>query len=240
VTNFKNDQEFLAQYLESIKFVYEHTSGFMGGVISPEYMPLYRASSSESMGANDNELARLLQTPQLIAFIDKVITSRKLVKFIAARSFADFGTKVFIVNYSPVINPATNNLVAIAIRGNPLDVFNLSSILSRYYKHADTQTYKFSENEISLTEHDKLVIFFFLLNFESQSIADLIGKIENKSISKNAIDQIFNKRLLPKFEVYSRKALYDKLQDLGFDRLMPQNVLNEGFFMEITDYVVFA
>lgn len=79
-----------------------------------------------------------------------------------------------------------------------------------------------------------------MLNFESQTIAELIAKIENKTISKNAIDQVFTKQLLPKFGVYSRKALYEKLQDLGYDRLIPHNILQDGFTQDLTDYVIFA
>lgn len=50
---------------------------------------------------------------------------------------------------------------------------------------------------------------------------------------------MFNKQLFPKFGVYNRKALYDKLITLGYNRLMPKNVLNDGILLEITDYVVF-
>ena len=83
------------------------------------------------------------------------------------------------------------------------------------------------------------MVFFFLLNLESSTIAEVLSKIENKRITKNSIDQIFSKQLLPKFGVYSRKALYNKLYDNGYTRIVPQNILNEGILLDITDYVIF-
>jgi hypothetical protein len=46
------------------------------------------------------------------------------------------------------------------------------------------------------------VIFLFLLNLDSKSIAEIINRIENKTISKNTIDQIFTTQLMPNFAVY--------------------------------------
>lgn len=46
-------------------------------------------------------------------------------------------------------------------------------------------------------------------------------------------------QLIPKFSVYGRKALYEKLTDLGYHRFIPNNVLCNGFCIEITDDTVF-
>lgn len=78
-----------------------------------------------------------------------------------------------------------------------------------------------------------------MLNLESQAIADLMSKLENKQVTKNAIDQILNKRLFLKFNVYNRKSLHEKLSEYGFQRIIPHNILVDGLFFDITDYVVF-
>jgi hypothetical protein len=60
----------------------------------------------------------------------------------------------------------------------------------------------------------------------SQEIADIIFKIEGKKISKSTIDSLFNDQLYIKFNVGSRTALYKKLEQLGYDKLIPSDVLS--------------
>lgn len=50
---------------------------------------------------------------------------------------------------------------------------------------------------------------------------------------------MFTQQLFPKFKVFNRKALYDKLIESGFSRLMPSNILGESIVFEITDYIEF-
>ena len=50
---------------------------------------------------------------------------------------------------------------------------------------------------------------------------------------------MFTQQLFPKFDVFNRKSLYNKLIDSGFSRLMPENVLDESIVFEITDYIEF-
>lgn len=144
---------------------------------------------------------------------------------------------MLVANLSPIINPASDNVVGILGLIHNLEIFNLSSILAQYYKASELAVP--SMGKLLLTEREKQTIFFFLLNLDSKSIAEILSRIENKQISKNSLDQMFNKQLFPKFVVYNRKALYDKLITLGYNRLMPKNILNDGILLEIADYVVF-
>ena len=83
------------------------------------------------------------------------------------------------------------------------------------------------------------MIFFFLLNLDSKSIAEILTRIEDKKISENSINNMFTQQLFPKFEVFNRKSLYDKLIECGYSRLLPRNILNEDIIFEITDYIEF-
>ena len=86
------------------------------------------------------------------------------------------------------------------------------------------------------------MIFLFLLNLDSKSIAEIINRIdriENKTISRNTIDQIFTTQLMPNFAAYGRKALHIKLVQLIYYRFIPRNILCNDFAIEITDYVIF-
>ena len=234
------DQLFLIGFIKEFSNVFYAVPNFMGGIASLDHQPLYLARLSEEFGVTSEQLFKLFQNPIVDQLFHDVISSKTPKKLLVVRSFTNYLAKIFVASWSPVINPQTQNIVAIMVNAHPLEVCNMSSILARFYKHGDTKIHEFNNTQLNLTEREKQVIFFFMLNFSSQDIADMIAKIETKSISKNAIDQMFNKQLLPKFGVYSRKALYAKLQDLGYDRLLPHNVLQEGFFLDISDHVVFA
>lgn len=236
-----DDQQFLQHYVECFRIFADNTVGFLGGVGSLERKPLYKARIAEEFGVSDAELTKLLRDPRLMALFDAVIASKSPRKFLSVREFPEYPAKIFVVSWAPVINPATGNVVAVHANTHPLEVGNMSSVFARFYKYGDSRirTHDLPPDS-NLTQREKQVVFFFMLNFESQTIAELIAKIENKTISKNAIDQVFTKQLLPKFGVYSRKALYEKLQDLGYDRLIPHNILQDGFTLDLTDYVIFA
>lgn len=235
-----DDQGFLQQYSQSLSFIFEHSHDLLGALITPDLELVIRSKVSESIGLNEGEIAKLMLNEKVAGFLAKVKQTKKLIKILACKEFPELGTKIFIVNYIPIINPNSNNLVAIWIRSNPIDVFNVSSLLLRYLKYGSTDVLTTGYEDIHLTEKEKCVIFFFMLNYESQAIAEFIQKIENKPVTKNAIDQIFNKRLLVKFGVHNRKTLHEKLAESGFYRIVPRGILKEdGLFFEITNYVIF-
>lgn len=65
-----------------------------------------------------------------------------------------------------------------------------------------------------------------MANLSSQEIADMIYEIEGKKIAKSTVDSLFNDQLYTKFDVYSRLALYKRLQALGYDQLTPKELLS--------------
>ncbi len=59
----------------------------------------------------------------------------------------------------------------------------------------------------------------------------MLYQIGGKSITKSTVDSIFNDQLYAKFDVYSRIALYKKLQSLGYDQLIPKELLSTKSIM---------
>ena len=236
----QSDSEFLTHYIKCLDFISQNTSAMLYNVLNITCdTVLYKSIFNEKRGATDQEVQKLLNDSRLKEYRSKAVSSRGNIKLLAIKSFPQSITQIRIISNLPLINPATNNVVALLVNVHPIEVFNLSSILAKYYNHQLEDLIHPRINLVNLTERERQVVFFFILHLESQAIADILAKIENKSISKNAIDQIFHKQLLPKFEVYSRKALYDKLLEYGFGRMIPQNILREGLIFEITDYVIY-
>ena len=155
--------------------------------------------------------------------LEQIITNRQ-----TSRSFVIFKyddkTQPFRLYKSPLINPNTNNVIGIFcsyekyyFMSLPLQILRSLEIYNFTYEN-DIEVYK-------LTPREKEAIFLFLAGFNSTHIAKVLSKIEGTNISKSTIDSLFRNQLLEKFEVYSRKALFEKLITLGFDRYVPGSIL---------------
>lgn len=232
------DQEFLNQYIAYFKLISESTGDLLGGVLSLDREILYKSEFAKRLGVSDNEVVAHLHKPEVMALQDKAIEKRSLIKYLLMGAFENSSTRFLVLSYAPIINPKTSNIVALYSSSKLVDTLNIWFILSKYYTKGIALIDKF-EYQIKLTNREKQVVFLFLLNLDSNTIAKIISRIEGKTISKNAIDQVFKSQLIPKFSVFGRKALYDKLIDLGYYRFVPNNILRDGFCIEITDYTIF-
>jgi hypothetical protein len=234
----QKDQMFLEQYVAYFKLISESTGDLLGGVLSLECKILYKSAFSKRIGASDNEVIEHLRKPEIMALQAKAIENRVLVKYLLMGQLESGKPSFLILSYAPIINPSTNNIVALYGSSKEVETFNIWFILSKYYTKGIAVVDEF-EYQIKLTAREKQVVFLFLLNLDSSTIAEIVSKIEGKKISKSAIDQIFTSQLIPKFAVFGRKALYDKLAELGYYRFVPNNILCNEFCIEITDYTVF-
>lgn len=159
----------------------------------------------------------------LIAEDEAIINSREPKIVLKVNRFCD-GLVPYLAMKTPIINPETNNVVGILIQGYEIGTTNLiQNIIKKMDSHKKAANLK---NKPKLSKREKEIIFFFMANLSSQEIADIIGEHEGKSITKSTIDSVFNDQLYLKFDVYSRVALYQKLQSLGYDQLIPQALLS--------------
>jgi len=234
----QEDHEFLTQYITCFELISKSTNTLLGGVMALDHKILYRSEFSKSIGASEDEVMEHLQKPEVIALQMKAVETRKSVKYLLMGSLRNGQPRFLIVSYAPIISPKTNNIIALYSNSKLVDTLNIWFVLSKYYAKGIAVLDEF-EYQIKLTNREKQVVFLFLLNLDSNTIAEIVSKIECKKISKNTIDQVFSMQLIPKFSVYNRKALYDKLVNLGYYRFVPNNVLRNSFCIEITDYTVF-
>ena len=76
-----------------------------------------------------------------------------------------------------------------------------------------------------LSKREKQIVFLFLANLNSTEMVEVIYQMEGKKLRKGTIDCVFTDQLFPKFQVYNRQALYAKLVQLGYNRLIPNEML---------------
>lgn len=153
-----------------------------------------------------------------------VINSRVPKVILKVNKFCD-GLTPHLAIKTPLINPETNNVVGILTQLHDFVTTNLTqNIIPKMDGHKKTDHLK---NGPKLSKREKEIIFFFMAHLSSQEIADIIGKHEGKPLTKSTIDSVFNDQLYLKFDVYNRVALYQKLQTLGYDQLIPQTLLSK-------------
>lgn len=234
----KDDQAFIKQYVACFKLISQSTGEILGGVLGLDGELLYQSEFSKRLGISQEDVIEHLHRSDILLLQQKAIEKRVLVKYLYMGVSAEGRSMFLILSYAPIINAETKNVVALYSNSQVFDTPSIWLILSKYYNEGIAVIDEF-KYQIKLTSREKQVVFLFLLNLDSNTIADVISKIEGKKISKNAIDQVFKSQLIPKFAVYGRKALYERLIDLGYYRFIPNNVLRNGFCIEITDYMVF-
>lgn len=159
-----------------------------------------------------------------------VITSREQKAVLKINHFKQ-GLMPYLCIKTPIINPSTGNVAGLLIQGFEIGA---ASYLQKIMPTL-TKTQKIVSASLPhLSKREKQVIFFFMANLSSQAIAEMLYQLEGKHISKSTIDSIFNDQLYAKFNVYSRPALYKKLQELGYDTKIPKDLLkNTSSLLEV-------
>lgn len=239
-------------YAEKWLDVFSPVIGFGGAVINTENKIIKQiAPPDEIMGQLSGDdiskkimlfneyIEKKLEAPDMFANNMQPINERRAIRRLEVHNFFGLEPRVYMIFRHPIMNPNTGNMAGLLIFGYPVEVSNISGLVSNFYAHDSKYCKNMKKENIRLTKREQQVVFFFMLNFKSEQIGSLITKIEKKTVSKDAVDQLFRRQLFPKFDVVNRKALHDKLNRMGFAQVIPYNVLDEGFSIEITNNNVF-
>jgi DNA-binding CsgD family transcriptional regulator len=231
----RSDSKFLKRFVSAIDIISEALPKQMIGIKDCHSINIYCSryfleevlaiDASKIIGklTIENDAGRFSPVDQIIAEDQGIINRRKPQAFLKLNNFND-GIRPRIIIKSPIINPATDNVVGLIYQGIDWSLINFNQQLIKAHQLFKPQGKELA-NLPKLTKREKQIVFFFLAKLSSQEIADILYTIENKHISKSTIDSIFIDRLYIKFEVTNRQALYDKLLALGYDNLIPQDLL---------------
>ncbi len=161
---------------------------------------------------------------KIIVDEDQVIINSREPKLVLKINRFCQGLMPYLAIKAPIINPETNHVVGVLFQGWEICTTALTTHLtSTFQSHKKTKNLS---DRPKLSKREKEVIFFFMANLSSQEIAEMLHIIGGKPISKSTVDSIFNDQLYEKFDIYSRIALYKKLQSLGYDQLIPKELLS--------------
>ncbi len=233
--NLHEDEEFLNKLIDSIDLLVSASPQQLVGIKNTSSLMIYYSKKfANFLGIEQKQIIGkrtflpLYDNPDIETTIlnedETVINERRQLRVLKINKVG--GTlKPYVCIKSPLINPHTNNLVGILLQGFEISVLNLNQHIFNSYKQFKSSNANNTQLP-HLTKREKQVIYFFMAQLTSQEIADTIYKLEGKKVSKSTIDSVFNDQLYLKFDVNSRIALFNKLRELGYDKLIPAEVLN--------------
>lgn len=132
----------------------------------------------------------------------------------------------FLFTKTPLIDPSTQDVFGLIYYGIEYPYFDIHEQIAANFNKDFIE----DNTKIELSRREKEVIFFFMANCSSLEIAENIGKIYNKTITKSTIDSIFSNQIYLKFNVTSRVRLHEKLAKLGYGSIIPKTMLNNSVF----------
>ena len=189
---------------------------------SPAFLKLVDSKMEDIIGKTTSKGLENLNLEEVKKRDLEIIATRETKSILIITNFSD-GIKPRLFVKTPLINPENNQVVGLNCMIYDYCYTNLSHQIASLY-NTDTSK-QIKALNLKLTKREKQIIFFLLRHFNSQEIAEMIGKFENKTITKSTIDSIVINNLFNKFEVTNRQALYDKLVRLGFANLVPKEIL---------------
>ncbi|TXI96886.1 MAG: hypothetical protein E6Q32_13025 [Neisseriales bacterium] len=139
-------------------------------------------------------------------------------------NYFDGKIQPFITAKYPIINQTTGNVIAIYNIRQEVKFTTIQHQLMRALEIYD-EPQDVDISQYKLTTREKQIIFLLLGGLCSREIATILSKVDGKNISSRTIDNIFTNQLRPKFNAFSREDLYAKLIKLGFDKMIPKDLL---------------
>lgn len=234
--NNSHDAVFLEQTLKDIQALSNAIPGFMVSVKNLQSEIIYFSQAyANFLGFTPQDIIGkttfepLYDSPQIeqtLLHEDQLVIEESRTIQILKINRVHGSLKPYICIKFPIVNPDTHHVVGIMLQGLEIGILNFGQHLIDSYrafaKHNPDQPLP------HLSRREQQAIFLFMHHLTSQEIADIIGRIENKKISKSTIDSLFNDQLYVKFQVGSRVKLMETLLNIGYNNFIPDSLLNSG------------
>ncbi|AUR51245.1 PAS domain-containing protein [Aquella oligotrophica] len=189
---------------------------------SPNFASLLGYSVEEIVGKHDmfigeeNNASRICEDKQ-------IIQERRALPFIHIDKIKGKLTPLTFIK-SPIIEEKTDSVIGILCQVFEFATLDPAQQIINMYQNLNL-TQKQNQQLPNLSKREKQIVFLFLANLNSAEMVEIIYQMEGKKISKGTIDCVFTDQLFHKFGVYNRQALYVKLVELGYNRLIPTEML---------------
>lgn len=227
-----NNEEFLAKVIAKYKRLDELMPFFRISIKDTKTKILYATQRYKyTRGEDSSQIGEYGLPPTVYKYNQNQSINEELevqqtrtVKHSINMNYFEGTIQPYMTSKYPLINPDTDEVLGVVVVLHKVLYSNIQHQLLRALEiYEQPQFVDF--NQYNLTKREKELIFLFLNGLSSKEIAMVLSKLENKPVSKNTIDNIFANQLRVKFDTFSREALYNKLLELGFDRLVSKDLL---------------
>ncbi len=227
------DKQFLAKIIELYKLIYvnelillldlDGTILFAGDKINE----ITKLNSAAIVGKNHLQVLPLPEEnlAKIIASIQKVITSRDTQEFLSINLNHSVDSLVLHCTLKPIINPISNNIVALSIASRKL---NFPIYFYKLLMFTDTNfnvntEIKHTDSLLTLREHEIAFLLFYCKSVEK--VAQILAALYKKPIATKTIHNIIRQQLYPKFAVFNLESLQDKLYNMNYHKKLPVSML---------------
>ena len=160
------------------------------------------------------------------ASIDKVIKTKSPQEFLSINLNHNHEYLILDCVLKPIINPVTDNIVAIGVESRKLDaklyLYKLLLLLENNQINLNQHT-PHIDPLLTLREHEIAFLLFYCKS--TKKIATILGDLYGKSVTSKTLSNIISSGLYPKLQVYGIDALINKLHSLGYHTKIPVSFL---------------
>ena len=226
----------LKQYIEAVKLIHSDDMVLIKTVsseiiyISESYAQLLGYPSSQEFLANYKNTSPNLQ--QIYLEQDSLILeSRQAHEFLDIYDNSSNYQLIRIIK-KPIVHAVSQKIVGIFVYAlPPFNGLDRIEILRNIYP--EIINLDFASGSLTpplLTDREQQILFFLLYGKTAIEIANILTKINKKSISPNTIKNIINQQIKPKFTAHSLPELLVLASRLGFDSFIPHSLLASKSF----------
>lgn len=174
---------------------------------------------------------KLLEIKKLLT---QAIETKHKSSFISANLSRKTEYIVALIEYEPIINQYTGDVIAIMISATinelPLLYFKLEHLVQKNILQSSNKIMNLLPNfNLTVFEHEIAFLLFQAENYEEVSM--ILSVIKGVNISKSLIAKTIREKLFVKFQVYNLVSLKKILHKHGYHKLTPPTLINESIIL---------
>lgn len=230
------DQEYLAKSLEFFNLLYhrelvhvvDNKDRFI--YVSDVTLPFAKTSRENIIGKTFYEV--FSPPPENIesvaASIKRAFTTKETQRMISANvNRPDPDHRILLVTHAPLINPDTNNAVAVKIQ---FDKINFPCYFHHLLLKSPKQFAQLSpvvslnhDELLSRREHEIAFLLFYCKSVEQ--ITKIINLFAERPIATKTVQNIIRQQLYPKFQVKNQETLIEQLHQHEYHKKIPPSLM---------------
>lgn len=164
---------------------------------------------------------------------EKAIKSQKIIGLLIANLYRNNPDIHVLGAYLyPILHPESKKTIALRFEFYQISLSYFYHIIIKSEQNIPYNTLPDNDEWLTRREHQIAFLLFYCKSISE--VAKVISVFEQKNISEKTINNIINTYLYKKLGVCNKVSLLQKLEDLGYNKKMPNSLLS-NFFIDLSD-----